>query len=324
MTRIGLLGASRIAPYAIIEPARERNDVQVVAVAGRDRERAGRYATEWEIPSVASSYAELIEQPDVDLVYVGLPPALHREWTIRALESGKAVLCEKPFALNATEALAMTRSSAACNRPLIEAFHYRFHPTMHRALSIVRDDLGPLHSMRAVVTGPGPANPDDFRWRADLGGGALLDLGCYGMHALRTLAGSEPTIRSARMVTRQSVDVITEAEIAFASCPEASMTCSFDSPAFTNSLHIVGERGTLDVEGFMFPQYHGRLRLTLDGVMREEPLPPGTTFAAQLAHVVDVLKGRVAPLTGGRDAVANMQVLDGIHAMARTSQLLAR
>ena len=324
MTRIGLLGASRIAPYAIIEPARERNDVRVVAVAGRDPERTGRYATEWGIPSAASSYAGLVERSDVDLVYVGLPPALHREWTIRALESGKAVLCEKPFALNATEALAMTRSSTACSRPLIEAFHYRFHPTMHRALTIVRDDLGPLHSMRAVVTGPGPTNPDDFRWRVGLGGGALLDLGCYGMHALRTLAGSEPIVRSARMVMRQSVDVITEAEIAFASCPEASMTCSFDDPAFTNSLHIVGERGTLDVEGFMLPQYRGRLRLTLDGVMRDEPLPPGTTFAAQLAHVVDVLEGRVAPLTGGRDAVANMQVLDAIYAMAQANQSLAR
>jgi predicted dehydrogenase len=317
MIRIGLLGASAIAPYAIIEPARARPDVQVVAVAARDPARARAYALQHSLGSSAVSYAELIARADVDLVYVGLPPSLHQEWTIRALEAGKAVLCEKPFALNAREAREMTAASAACGRPLLEAFHYRFHSTMHRTLAIVRDELGPLRSMHAVVAGPGPRDRNDIRWQASLGGGALMDLGCYGIHALRTLAACEPVVRGAQAAVSGGVDAATQADLCFESCPTARLECSFLAPEFVNSLRIAGERGALEVEGFMLPQYGGRLRLTRDGLEREERLPAGTTFAAQLAHVVDVLEGRAAPLTGGADAVANMLVQDAIRAACR-------
>lgn len=309
---IGLLGASRVATYAIIEPARARTDVQVTAVASRDRARAQEFAAVHGIPSSTGDYRDVIDSDEVDLVYVGLPPSLHQEWTIRALEAGRAVLCEKPFALNAHEARAMTAASAACGRPLLEAFHYRFHATIHRTLAIVRDQLGPLRSMHAVVAGPGPKDRNDIRWQSGLGGGALMDLGCYAVHALRTLASCEPVIDGARMMMDGGVDAATSANLRFDSCPEARMECAFLASRFTNSLRIVGERGTLEVEGFMLPQFGGRIRLTQDGLAREESLPPGTTFAAQLDHVVDVLAGRAEPLTGGKDAVANMLALDAI------------
>lgn len=316
MIRIGLLGASMIAPYAIIEPARTRTEVQVVAVAARDPARARDYAARHGIASCSHDYAELIARADIDLVYVGLPPSLHRKWTVHALEAGKAVLCEKPFALDALEARDMTAASTAAGRPLLEAFHYRFHATMHRALAIVREELGPLISMHAAVAGPGPGDRNDIRWQPGLGGGALMDLGCYGIHAMRTLAGCVPVVRSAGAVVSGGVDATTWAELRFESCPVARLECSFVAPEFTNALRVKGERGTLEVEGFMLPQFGGRMRLTRDDMAREEPLPPGTSFAAQLDHVVDVLLGRAAPLTGGADAVANMAALDRIRAAA--------
>jgi len=312
-----------IAPYAIIEPARSRRDVQVVAVAARDAARAHTYALQHDIGSYAECYAELIARNDIDLVYVGLPPSLHRDWTIRALEAGKAVLCEKPFALDAGEAREMTAVSVACGRPLLEAFHYRFHGTMRRVTTIVRDKLGPLVAMSAVAAGPGPESRGDIRWQAGLGGGALMDLGCYAVHALRTLASCEPIIDGARMMMDGGVDAATSAELRFDSCPEVRMECAFLAPKFTNALRIVGERGSLEVEGFLLPQYGGCIRLNLGGLERQEPLPPGTTFAAQLDHVVDVLAGRAEPLTGGKDAVANMLVLGAIRAACRAHAPMA-
>jgi predicted dehydrogenase len=314
--RIGLLGASRVASYAIIEPARARADVQVTAVASRDLGRAQEFAAVHGIPSSTGDYRDVIESDEIDLVYMGLPPSLHREWAVHALEAGKPVLCEKPFALNAIEALAMTRAAAHASLPLLEAFHYRWHGTMLRALEITRNVLVRITSMRAVVSGPGPRHPGDFRWHGHLGGGALLDLGCYGVHALRTIAGGEPEVHSARMKLRGSIDTEAEAHFTFPGCPDATVNCSFTAPVFTNVLKVVGERGTLEVSGFMQPQLGGGIRITVDRSTSEEPLPPGTTYATQLEHVVAVLAGQATAVSGGADAVSNMLVLDRIREIA--------
>ncbi len=314
--RVGLLGASRVATYAMIEPARRHGRVRIVAVAARDALRARQFAHGHGIPVVESSYEAVIERRDIDLVYVGLPPAQHAHWAQRALCAGKAVLCEKPFAMNATEAQGMVSAASVAGRPLLEALHYRFHPTMARALEIVHTDLGPLRSMRATVACAAPADPDDIRWRADLGGGALLDLGCYAVHALRTLAGSEPVVREASCIMRGDVDLGTDAGLAFDGCERARILCSFDAAAFTHSLNIVGERGALDIDGFVLPQRGGAMRLSVGGKTHEWPLAATTTYDDQLGHVVEVLRGDRQPLTGGPDAIANARALDAIRVAA--------
>lgn len=314
--RIGLLGASRVATYAMIDPARRHGGVQIVAVAARDLPRARLFAHRHGIPEVAPSYTALIERPDIDLIYVGLPPSHHAHWTRRSLEAGKAVLCEKPLAINANEAETVIHTADRVGLPLIEALHYRFHPTIAQALDIVNGDLGPLLSMQAIVAGPGPADPQDIRWRADLGGGALMDLGCYAVHALRTLAGGEPVIRSASQLMRGPVDLATTATMTFERCASARIHCSFEAASFTNSVHVVGERGTLEISGFLLPQRGGAIRLTLDGRTVESTLPPASTYDQQLAHVAQVLQGARRPLTGGTDAIANARALDSIRVAA--------
>src|SRR5438128_1377084 len=128
MIRVGVLGAARIAPTALVRPAKKRSDIEVRCIAARDPERARAFAATHRIPFVAQTYGELIARDDLDLVYIPLPPALHEEWSIKALESGKAVLCEKPFSMSAHDARRMVEAAARTGKPLIEAFHYCLHP----------------------------------------------------------------------------------------------------------------------------------------------------------------------------------------------------
>ncbi len=317
--RIGLLGASRIARSAVIAPAREIGDFVVTAVAARDSARAQAYSDEHGIPVVAEGYGALIARDDVDVVYNALPPAGHARWTIAALEAGKAVLCEKPFARDAAEARAMVEAAARCGRPLLEAFHYRFHAVTRRAEAMVREGrLGALHTGAAEFHIPIANAPGELRWLADQGGGAMMDLGCYPLHALRTLIGAEPAIVCAAGVFADGVDTAMRAELVFPIGVSASIACSMTAEAPSAWLRLEGERGRLDIVNFVAPQRGCRFSVTIDGETAVEPTDGATTYAAQLRHLHDVLTGEAAPLTGGSDAVANMTAIDAIYAAARS------
>lgn len=317
MLRIGLLGASRIAPTAVIVPAAGREDVEVVAVAARDPHRAAEFALAHAIPHVAADYGDLIARRDVDLVYNGLPPSAHLEWTLAALKAGKAVLCEKPFAMNAAEARRMVEAAQAAGRPLIEAFHYRFHNVMRRAEALVRTGaLGEIRSARGVFQVPIERTPDELRWRPDLGGGGLMDLGCYPIHALRTLLGEEPQVASATGRFVDGVDVEISAALTFPSGAAGEIACSMTPEAPAATLTLEGSRGRLEILNFLAPQMGCRFTTVIDGDKEAQPVDGPTTYEAQLQHVVDVVENGVRTLTGGADAVANMAVIDRIYEMA--------
>ena len=217
MIRIGILGAAKIAPPALINPARLRDDCEIVAVAARDSARAQAYAAENTIPDIAESYEALIARDDIDLIYNALPPHRHADLTIAALEAGKAVLCEKPFAMNAVEAARMADTAQRTGRVLIEAFHYRFHPAFQRVFDIVRSGrLGTIRRVDAAFDVTIPYRPGELRHTLEVGGGALMDLGCYPVHWVRTLVGTEPEIVSATAhCDRPSVDTSMAAELSF-------------------------------------------------------------------------------------------------------------
>jgi predicted dehydrogenase len=315
MLRIGLLGAARIAPKAVISPARSRDDVAVTAVAARDLAKAQAFAAEHDVATAVEGYDALIGRDDVDLVYNALPPAAHLHWTLKALAAGKAVLCEKPFAMTADEARAMVAAAESAGRPLIEAFHYRFHPMILQAVQIVRSGvLGRVTSAEGVLDVSIPHRPGELRWIAGQGGGALMDLGCYPLHALRTLLNAEPQVRSATARIVDGVDAATAAELDFGGVP-ARLHCDMQADERRCFLQLNGERGRLEVEGFVHPYREGSgLRLTLDEARTWEPGDPTPTYAFQMGHVVEVMAGRAAPLTGGADAVATMAAMDAIRA----------
>ncbi len=195
--RIGVLGAARIAPAALIRPARVLDGVQVAAIAARDRNRAGTFAAKHGIATVHDSYDALLADPAIDAIYNPLPNGLHGRWTIAALRAGKHVLCEKPFTANADEAESVAEVARATGPVVMEAFHYRYHGLTARMLDILASgELGDVRHLDTWLCFPLPVA--DIRWQLDLAGGALMDAGCYAVHLLRTLAGAEPVVRSAQ------------------------------------------------------------------------------------------------------------------------------
>jgi predicted dehydrogenase len=316
--RIGILGAARIAPEAIIRPAAARDDVRVVAVAARDHDRAVAFAGEHAIPEVSRDYAALVAREDLDLVYIALPPHLHREWALRAMDAGHHVLCEKPIALDAAEAETMIAASRATGRMLIEAFHYRFHPLMRRAVELARDGaIGRIVRARGWAEYPIPVREGEPRWTAGLGGGALMDLGCYPIHALRTLLDGEPEVTAAQRIIECGVDAEIDASLMFPGGIPASVRASMRPPAPSTGIDLIGERGRIELRGFILAHRSGALRIVRNGTIEDIVADPVTTYAAQLAHVIDQLRGIATAITGGADSLKNMQVIGKVSRKSR-------
>jgi predicted dehydrogenase len=315
------LGAARIAPRGIVTPANALLGAEVVAVASRDLDRAQHFAAQHSIPLALGSYAELVVRDDIDLVYVALPPSAHLEWCTAALESGKHVLVEKPFANNAQDAAHMVAAARAAKRHLIEGFHYRYHPFFERMLTALRKgEIGRIRHIEAVFNASLPDTPGELRYIEALGGGALMDLGCYCLHWIRTVAGDEPSVvrASARCATG-GVDLDIEAELAFTSGPTATLKCSMQPEDGTlfRRLRVQGDAGTLELDNPVTP--HAGSTLTIESAA--SPMPQivsggDTTFHYQLRHVIQVIEGRVQPLTGGDDAIGNMRAIDAIYRAA--------
>ncbi|MCE8000009.1 MAG: Gfo/Idh/MocA family oxidoreductase [Rhodobiaceae bacterium] len=321
VVRVGLLGASQIAPLAIIAPAAKRDDVEVVSVAARDQERAAGFAAEHGIARVASTYEELVSDPEIDLIYNGLPPVSHAPLSVAALKAGRHVLCEKPFAMNASEARHMVEVALQTGRLCVEGFHYFYHPLFVRVLEIVRSGkLGPLVAMSAAFDVEIPDVAGNIRHDLALGGGALMDLGCYPLHMLRHIAGSEPQVLSASAkVGRPGIDLSMDAELQFSGIP-ARISCDMSTGvAIRAEFEVIGQKGRLHVNNPIHPYLGHQLSLVVDGDERTEQVEGQSTFDHQLDSVVQAIRGGPAPHTGGADAVANMEAIDAIYTAAGLS-----
>ncbi len=249
--RIGVLAASRIAQPALIDPAGLVDGVELTAVAARDLERAREAAERWGLAHAYGSYAELVASTEVDAVYLGTPAALHREWAIAAIEAGKHVLCEKPFAANASDAQEIADAADASDRVVMEAYHWRYHPFagMIRA-ALDSGVLGELRRAEArfnIPTGQIPRS--DIRWDLSLGGGSLMDLGCYSVQWVRFALGTDlVVVDAAATCPVPDVDATMRAELRWASGATGSIESSMeaDGPRVVADLVVQGELGTLD------------------------------------------------------------------------------
>lgn len=314
--RIGILGAARIAPVALIKPARESAEVKVAAVAARDVSRAQAFSAKHGIARVHESYEALIADPDLDAVYNPLPNGLHGRWTRAALAAGKHVLCEKPFTANAAEAREIAELAAKSDRVVMEAFHYRYHPLILRVEEIIASgELGKLERVEAAFCFPLPKF-SDIRYNYSLAGGATMDVGCYAVHLVRTLGGSTPKVVSAQAKLRDpQVDRAMMAELRFASGHTGRIRCSmWSSDLLRLSAKVVGERGELRVLSPVAP--FRRLSVRLADGNRVERFPSRATYAYQLdAFAASVLRGEPVKTTP-EDAIENMTVIDEIYRAA--------
>ncbi len=322
--RIGTLGAARITPAALIKPARLVPEVVITAVAARDPGRARHFAAKHGIPVVHGSYAALIADPAIDAIYNPLPNSLHAPWTLRAIEAGKHVLCEKPFTSNAAEAAQVAAAAKASGLVVMEAFHYRYHPLARRMREVVAGpdgatdgELGPLRYLEASVCFPLPRF-SDIRYSYDLAGGATMDAGCYAINCLRLLGPGEPRVVEARAKRHgPDVDRAMTASFRFPSGAAARMNASlWSSQVLRIGVEAVGDRGVLRVLNFLAPQRFNRLTVSADGYTRREHVRGGATYTYQLrAFAAAVLRGEPV-ITTPEDAVATMTVIDDVYRAA--------
>ena len=326
MLRFGILGAARIAPLALIQPAKLLPDVSVAAVAASSVEKAQAFAKLHDIATVSESYAALVESPHLDAIYNALPPSLHEQWSIAALESGKHVLCEKPFAMNATQARRMVMAANASQRVLVEALHYRFHPFFQRVLDLITNDvIGGIRHIEAQFDVRIPYSPSEFRHDPVMGGGALMDLGCYPVHWVRTLMGSEPQVVQAQCVRSEAgVDVATRASLRWPGGATAEITTAMDeSIAEQRYARVVveGEKGRLVLENPIAPSNGSKIIVESNGSSHSENIAGESTYYYQLSHFIAAVDGSEALITGGEDAINNMQLIDNIYSAAGFERL---
>jgi predicted dehydrogenase len=316
--QIGVLGAARIAPPALIKPAKTNNDVVVAAVAARDVSRARAFAAKHGIDRVHDSYEALLADPDIDAIYNPLPNGLHGKWTRAAMAAGKHVLCEKPFTANAAEAREIAELAAQSDRVVMEAFHYRYHPMALRIEEIIASgELGKLERVEAALCFPLPKF-SDIRYNYSLAGGALMDAGCYSVHMVRTFGGSTPEVVSAHAKLHDpQIDRAMTAEVRFAEGHTGRIRCSMWSPRLLDfRAHVVGDQGELRALNPLMPQIFHRLSVRSAASKRVERFPRRATYAYQLdAFVAAVLRGEPVKTTP-EDAIENMTVIDAIYRAA--------
>ena len=312
--RWGLISTARIN-RSLIPPLRASSRNTLVAVASRDAERARRYADEWGIDRSYGSYEALLDDPEIDVVYNPLPNHLHAEWSIRAAEAGKHVLCEKPLALSLVDVDAMTAAARKAGVVLAEAFMYRHHARTLRVRQMVRDgELGTIRLVHGVFTFS-LNRPNDVRLDPALGGGSLWDVGCYPVSFARTVLGDEPEeVFGQQVVGPTGVDLAFAGQMRFPNDVLVQFDCGFNAP-FRMHVTIVGTEGVLDVPRAYKPGVESTLVLRRGDDETVIPVEGGELYRGEIEDLADaVLEGRTPRVTLADSRANTMALLALYHA----------
>lgn len=328
--RIGVLGAARITDMAVIQPAKAIG-AELVAVAARSRTRGEAFAAQHGFAKVHDSYEALIADPDIDVVYNPLPNALHGPWNIRALQAGKHVLAEKPSASNAEEAREVAAVVDETGLVFMEAFHHAYHPVYLRMLEIIGSgEIGDVRDVDAMFVMPDPG-VDDLRTSWALSGGAMMDIGCYSLHAVRAIArtlGGEPRMTAAMSAEyAPGVDaelaarfLLPNGSSAIARCDMLAMgDAGYEGSAggydqYHSEVRVLGTKGRILVPSFVRPHVDGSLTVTVDGVTRTEDLGTRSSYTYQLEALTRAIReGAATNITDQHEAVRHMEFIDACY-----------
>lgn len=322
--RWGVLSTANIGVAKVLPAIQRSGNGEIVAIASRQVEAARAAADLLGIQTALGSYEDLLALDEVDAVYIPLPNHLHKPWTLAAASAGKHVLCEKPLALTAADAQEMVDACAAAGVAFMEAFMYRFHPVWVKVRDLV--ETGRVGELQAIFTGFGYHNddPDNIRNRPEMGGGALMDIGCYPINVSRMLFGGEPSRVSAamRIDPRFRTDVVTSALLEFGPGQSVFTVSTLAEPH--QWVHVVGSEGRIEVE-IPFnppPDEITRIHLTYGGGKPMSPryevieFPPVDQYTVQAERFAEaVIAGNPVP-TLPADGVANMAVIERVVAAA--------
>jgi xylose dehydrogenase (NAD/NADP) len=322
MTQIlqwGLLSTARIND-ALIPPLRSSKRNKLLAVASRSQDKAETYANRKTIKRAYGSYEALLADPDIDVIYNPLPNHLHAEWTIKALEAGKHVLCEKPMVLSLDEVDAIAAAAGKHGRIVVEAYAYRSHPQTRKVREIIENGkLGRIkmvHGSFSFVLN----SPEDIRWDPQMGGGALWDIGCYPMSFTRFALAAEPVEVFGWQVTSPSgVDETFAAQLCFPGDVYFQLDCSFKIPSH-ESVEIVGDEGTLSI-----PQPFNRgtkrvLYLTRAGKTSTVRVKGPDPYIAEVEDLADAILLGKPPAVSMADSRHNTSALLALLESAKTGK----
>lgn len=316
--RWGVLGAARILRKVV--PALRAAGGEVVLIGASRPDRAREAARTWEIPRTADGYAAVVEDPGVDAIYLPLANSLHHPWLLAAAAAGKHCLCEKPLTVTAAHAREARDAFARAERRLMEAFMWCHHPQAERLRELLRPgDLGEPRRFHATFSFP-LDRPRDYRWQRGMGGGALLDIGCYGVHAARHFFGDEPAAVSVRGVFRPGPDGVDESAAAwldFGAGRVATVSCSFAS-AFSQGLEITGTEGRARLDRpWLSADAAARIDVERGFERRTEEIAPADAYRRMAEHFERLAADPARPAAPGEDGVAQAEVLDAMLASAR-------
>ncbi|NEN05348.1 Gfo/Idh/MocA family oxidoreductase [Diaminobutyricibacter tongyongensis] len=315
--RIGVLGAAQIVNLAMIKPASATSGVDVVALAARELPRARKVTNRHGIPKAYGSYSELLADSEIDAVYIPLPPSLHGEWTAAALDAGKHVLIEKPFTANGDEAARVVSKATQSGLVVMEAFHSAFHPLVDDLRGILASGtIGTPIGASGVFSVPIPPGKST-RWNESLGGGALMDVGCYPIRMMQSVFGSTPHVLSANALKSEGIDRAMVATLQFPNGPRAIIHASIWSPLFKlPRLTITGTEGQLSVSSPYHPQFGSTIRIRSSAGRMKRRVSKASTYDLQLAAFRDAIRLGKPLKSGLNDSLAMMRVIDEIYLKA--------
>jgi predicted dehydrogenase len=312
----GLLSTASIN-LPILAAAQACDRAEVTAVASRDSGRAKAYAREHGLDRAHGSYEALLEDPDIEAVYISLPNALHIPWTLRALEAGKHVLCEKPLSRRAEDVERAFDLAESLGLVLSEAFMYRHHPQTAKLAELVAEQaIGQLRVVRAAFSFPLAAErgEDDTRFDPELDGGALMDVGSYCVNAMRLLAGEPERVTSTQVLGPSAVDEVFAGTLSHAGGVVGHFDCGFVLPR-RSELEVIGEEGSLFV-ATPFQVTSPGIELRRAGDVEHVAVEPSDSYLLELENVSAAIRGEANLLLGREDAVGQSRTIEALYGAA--------
>lgn len=313
--RWGILGTASIAKRSVIPGIRGSDRNEVVAIASRNQEKADEAAKELHIENAFGSYEAFLASDAIDAVYIPLPNHLHLEWTLRAAEAGKHILCEKPIALNSAEAEKMVEACQKAGVHLAEAFMYRHHPRYQMIQDAIQSgEIGELRGIHANFTFNSAANTENIRYHKDWGGGSLYDVGCYPISVARLLIGQEPEAVTAQALFSEKhggVDMMTSGFVEFPNSISLIFDCGMWA-AFRNEMEVLGTDGVLKVPSAFASDPDTDSSFSITGKLgnRVVEVPRVNHYSLMADDFAAVVLDGSKPKFDPQDAVFNMKVLE--------------
>jgi D-xylose 1-dehydrogenase (NADP+, D-xylono-1,5-lactone-forming) len=314
--RWGIISTAHINRL-LIPGAHASPKVDLLAVASRDRARAEEYARKWEIPVAYGSYEELLADDSIEAVYISLPNTLHCEWSIRAVEAGKHVLCEKPMSRHPADVVSAFDAAEREGRLLTEAFMYRHNPQTARIVELVESGaIGELRLIRSTF-GYSLYDPSNIRLRPEVEGGALMDVGCYCVSGSRLLAGEPEALGALAWYGETGTDWVFQGMMRFPGNVLAQFYCGTALPE-SDELEVIGSEGSL----FVDDPWHCRnpgIELWRGGGVKRIELEHVDSYRLELENLSDAIRGEAELRLGREDAVAQAEALEALHNSAMSA-----